>query len=63
MRWEQVYTTSEKQQEELITEDNKVKAEGRSVALYISKKDERYSGKPGKEKRKTAKKNESMETL
>lgn len=55
MIWEKIFTTSEAGQEMLTTEENMVRAEGRSIALYISKKVECCPEKNRKKKEKDSK--------
>lgn len=63
MKWKKVFSTSKEEKKQISSEENKVLAEGRSVSLFISSEDEHYRDKVKKGKRKTVKKNESMETL
>lgn len=63
MKWTKVLTTADSQQETLIPDENRILIEGRSVSLYSSEKDKEYEEKTKKSKRKTAVKNEGMETL
>ncbi|MGN0376632.1 MAG: alpha-amylase family glycosyl hydrolase [Suilimivivens sp.] len=63
MKWEKILSTSEGKEDTQLPDDNKIIAEERSVALYLAKKDTAYCEKNRKVKRKTIKKNESMETL
>lgn len=63
MKWEKVFSTAKESGQPLAADENKAFAEGRSVTLFVSKEDEKCPEKAEKGKRKTVKKNESMETL
>ena len=63
MKWQKIFSTSKENKESIAADENKAFAEGRSVVVFISEKDEGYREKVRKGKRKTVKKNESLETL
>lgn len=65
-KWVKVMSTSsEKTEETLLSEENKILAEGRSVSLYCSQKDEAFYRKEQvkKARRRIVKKNEGLETF
>lgn len=63
IKWEKIVSTAKGNGDLPAADKNKAFAEGRSVSVFISKKDEEYWKEEGKEKRKIVKKNESLETL
>lgn len=63
MEWVRVFSTSEIKQETVSKDESKVIAESRSVALYMTRKEPEYQEKIRTTKRKTVRKNESVETF